>query len=277
MHGKRQIQNSIFGIGWSPANATLAIMLTLLFLIFLILFLTLTAQPAQAQTYRVIYNFTSGWDGAAPYAGVALDRGGHLYGTDNVGSISHGAAYKLTNRNGIWGSAALHDFTGGNDGAYPVARAIIAPDGTLYGATPEGGNTGCSGRGCGTVFHLQPPSRACATALCPWTETILYRFSEGSDGGVPYGDFMLDQAGNIYGAASDYNGVLASGYGQVLKMAPSGGGWTYTVLYTFAGGSDGSYSLSSLIFENAGNLYGTTKEGGDLTCNLPMVAERFTS
>jgi hypothetical protein len=94
---------------------------------------------------------------------------------------------------------SLYTFNG-NDGAIPDARVIFGPDGSLYGATCAGGGTGCGGHGCGTVSKLQPPAAACKSFLCPWLETVLYRFSGGADGAGPdLGDLVFDSAGDIYG------------------------------------------------------------------------------
>jgi uncharacterized repeat protein (TIGR03803 family) len=166
-------------MSWSPANAALAIMLTLLFLMFLLLFMTLTAQPAEGQTFQVIHNFTGGQDGANPYAGVTLDRAGNLYGTAYYGGgTDDGTVYKLTHQGSGWTFSPLYSFAGGSDGINPDARVIFGPNGTLYGTTERGGNGGCAfGNTCGTVFNLRPPATVCKAVLCPWTETVLYRFT----------------------------------------------------------------------------------------------------
>ena len=78
MQRKAQSHNSIFGIAW---NSVLALMLVLLVLTVVVLFIVFTAQPAQGQTYKVLYNFTGGKDGANPAAGLTMDKGGNLYGT----------------------------------------------------------------------------------------------------------------------------------------------------------------------------------------------------
>ncbi len=80
MHHKGRFPNAFFGAGLRLDSAALAILVLLLFLIFVLLFMTLTAPPAQAQTYKVIYNFTGGGDGAWPDAGLTIDRGSSLYG-----------------------------------------------------------------------------------------------------------------------------------------------------------------------------------------------------
>ena len=94
-------------------------------------------------------------------------------------------------------------------------------------------------------------------ALCTWTETLLYIFQGGSDGAIPgYGDLLFDRAGNIYGT------TRAGGtQGVVYELTPSGSGYTESVLYGFSGG-DGSTPYNGVIFDNAGNLYGTTDAGG---------------
>jgi uncharacterized repeat protein (TIGR03803 family) len=90
--------------------------------------------------------------------------------------------------------------------------------------------------------------------------TTLYSFTGGADGNLPSG-MIFDGAGNLYGTT--YEGG-ALGYGAVFELiANSNGTWTESVLYQFLGGHDGAYPLSSPIFDGAGNLYGTTKGGGD--------------
>jgi uncharacterized repeat protein (TIGR03803 family) len=99
----------------------------------------------------------------------------------------------------------------------------------------------------------------CTTALCTWNETLLYGFLGSSDGGVPlYGDLIFDHAGNIYGTASRGG----SGNGVVYEMMRSGGGWTEQPIYAFSGSPDGAIPYAGLVFDNAGNLYGTTTQGG---------------
>jgi uncharacterized repeat protein (TIGR03803 family) len=91
------------------------------------------------------------------------------------------------------------------------------------------------------------------------TVTVLYNFSGGSDGGVPSSNLVFDRSGNLYGA-TQYGGL---GYGTVFELSPNGnGGWNESVLYSFAGGADGSYPLGSLILDKAGNVYGTAIDGG---------------
>ena len=244
----------------------------------LVLLLTVLALPAaQAQTYTVLHNFTGGSDGANPEAGLAIDRAGKLYGTTFRGGTGFGTIFRLAHSGSGWVFSPLYLFAGrdgGNDGAGPTASLTIGPDGSLYGTTAYGGAHGegdvCNGSrngytGCGTVFSLRPPATACKTALCPWNETILYRFGGTFDGSFPGGDVILDQAGSIYGT-TESGGLYACEVflcGTVFQLTPSSGSWNETVLWNFGQDNDGWLPESGLIFDQGGNLYGTTGLGGD--------------
>jgi uncharacterized repeat protein (TIGR03803 family) len=210
-----------------------------------------------AQTYQVLYNFTDSPVGGFPNAGLTTDRAGRLYGTAfQGGNGTAGGVFRLVRSGPSWRFEPLYAFTGGSDGAYPTARVIFGPDGTLYGTTEAGGGTGCFGEGCGVVFNLKPPPNACAAALCYWKETIIYRFVGGNnDGAYPRSEVVFDSAGNLYGTTS--NGG-PSDLGTVYQLSPTSGGWTERVLYAF-GGNSGGTPLSGLILDAAGALYGTTQ------------------
>jgi uncharacterized repeat protein (TIGR03803 family) len=71
---------------------------------------------------------------------------------------------------------------------------------------------------------------------------------------------LFDAAGNLYGTTY-YGGI--NGLGAIYRLSPDGaGGWNESVLYSFKSGSDGNSSISNLVSDAAGNLYGTTSEGG---------------
>ena len=221
----------------------------------------LMASPSvQAQTYTVLHSFAGGADGKLPEAGVVMDRSGNVYGTATYGGITGGncgiegcgTVFKLTHHSAGWTLTPLYSFAGSdhNDGALPSAPVALGLDGALYGTTSEGG------LGYGTVFRLSPPATFCRSVSCPWTETVLYRFRGGSDGGYPaYGGLVFDRAGNLYGTTS---GVSQDGENDkdatVFELTPSGGGWVQTVLHNFGVGG-GVYA--GVIFDSAGNLYGT--------------------
>ena len=218
------------------------------------------ATPAQSQTYSKIYDFYGGAGGAYPYAGLVIDRAGNFYGTTVYGGLSGspcgsngcGTVFKLALRNANWIFTPLYKFQGGNDGFAPYAPLTIGPDGTLYGTTSRGGP-----RNSGTVFNLRPPASNCAAVFCPWAETVVYNFAGGDDGANP-GAIVFDSQGVIYGAAAEGG---AYGYGVVYKLVRLGDNWTQTVVYPFNGISDGGHPASPVIFDDAGNLYGTTLGG----------------
>jgi uncharacterized repeat protein (TIGR03803 family) len=218
----------------------------------------------EAQTFSVLHSFNGGSDGADPVAGLTIDAAGNLYGTAEGGSDNYGTVYKVTHKSGGWVFTPLYTFAGGNDGVDPEARVIFGPGNVLYGTTVYGGTGECNG-GCGTVFMMRPATHACKTALCPWTETVLYSFMGGSDGLNPlYGDVAFDKSGNIYGTTQRGG---ASGNGTVYELTPSASGWTKATLYDFTGGTDGALPYSGVILDLAGNLYGTTSGGGHNNCN----------
>jgi uncharacterized repeat protein (TIGR03803 family) len=217
----------------------------------LILALAMIAtQPARAQTFSVLHYFTGGSDGGNPTAGVTVAAAGTLYGTAAGGQSQYGAVFKLTQRGSGWTLDPLYDFTG-SGGAYPYSGVVIGPSGAPYGTTIGGGY------GVGTVYELRPPATACKTAICYWSETVPHAFTGNvGDGGFPeYGNVTFDQAGNMYGTTSAF-GAFACGV--VWELTPSAGGWTESVLYNFTGGTDGCSPASGVIFDTAGNLYGTT-------------------
>lgn len=151
----------------------------------------------------------------------------------------------------------LYSFQGGNDGSSPSSGLIFDSSGNLYGTTEDGGEgTNCSGDypGCGTVFELSPNGSG------GWAETILYSFLGGSDGALPSSGLIFDQAGNLYGTTRAGG---PNGGGTVFELGPNGsGGWAETVLYSFDSYFEDANFPQGLIFDQKGNLYGTTEGGG---------------
>jgi len=241
--------------------------------------LAILIAPAYAQTFTVIHNFTGGNDGATPMAGLTEDASGNFYGTaSNGGAFSPlncpggcGIVFQLKAGGSGWLLTPLYRFTGGaNDGGNPSGRVTIAGDGTLYGPTGAGGGNGCGfGRGCGTIFHLTPPPTAPITALSLWRESLLHRFTGGSDGSGPQGDLIFDRSGNIYGTTLSGG---PNGHGAVYEFTPSGAGWTETVLYSASGGESGySSPTGGVVFDRSGNLYGVLHDGGSFPTDYGAV------
>jgi len=188
-----------------------------------------------------------------------MDRLGNLYGTTSAGGSGYGTVFELKRSGSGWTLTTIYTFTGGSDGADPLARVVIGPDGALYGTT-FGGGGGCGNNGCGTVFRL-----GCNTAICYWKETVLHRFTGGIDGAQPLGDLVFDRAGNIYGTTKTgglTNQCSGLGCGTVFQLSHSNAIWTLNGLHQFGGGSDGTYPNGGVLFDASGNLYGTTLAGG---------------
>ncbi|HEY3636979.1 MAG TPA: choice-of-anchor tandem repeat GloVer-containing protein, partial [Rhizomicrobium sp.] len=144
----------------------------------------------------------------------------------------------------------IYNFAG-SDGGSPFASLVQDAAGNSFGTTIAGG----AGTG-GTVFKLAPNG----------SETVLYAFTDGTDGGIPYSRLVQDQAGNLYGTTFS-GGFHTCNCGVVFEISPSG---QETVLHTFLGGTDGATPYSGLTFDKKGNLYGTTNAGGG-ACNCGTV------
>ncbi|MFY9672967.1 MAG: choice-of-anchor tandem repeat GloVer-containing protein [Terriglobales bacterium] len=97
------------------------------------------------------------------------------------------------------------------------------------------------------------------------TESVLYSFTGGADGGLPVAGLVLDAKGNLNGTTTEggllHNGCGSAGCGTVFEVTPAG---SETVLYSFTGkNGDGRVPESSLTLDKEGNLYGTTVLGGN--------------
>jgi uncharacterized repeat protein (TIGR03803 family) len=217
----------------------------------------------------VLHTF-KGADGASPTAGLVQDNLGNLYGTTVAGGqlacpsgdpalVGCGVIFKLDTTGK---ETVLHRFTGGTGGGYPTSLLRDAA-GDLYGMTHSGGSTACPG-GCGVIFKLDTTGK----------ETVVHSFT-GTDGRGPFGSLLRDATGNLYGATS-YGGQLTcprlpsgTGCGVIFKLDTTG---KETVLHMFTGGADGWYPIAGLLQDAAGNLYGTTSYGGQLSCPSPLTS-----
>src|SRR5271167_1667552 len=190
---------------------------------------------------------------------VSIDQAGNVYGTAQQGGSGNGIVFQLRQVLSDWVLNPLYTFSGSNDGAYPVAGVTIAPNGILYGTTYWHGSDDF-----GTIFSLRPAPQAPKTALVAWGETVLHAFAGGNDGVYPYSNLVFDQAGNLYGTTL----TGGNGYGVVFQLTPNGaGGWTEKILYSFSGGNDGANPYAGVVFDQLGNLYGTTWVGGNGFCH----------
>ncbi len=197
-------------------------------------------------TETVLYSFGAGTDGAAPIGGLFLDGAGNLYGTTSSGgAYGYGTVFELA-PGSAWTETILHSFQNANDGATPYAGLVADAAGNLYGAATDGG-----ANGGGTVFELAPSGGG-------WNFSVLTSQPGWGISGT-FRDLMMDASTGVIYGTTHCDGV--NNAGTIYSLTPSGGGWTYTLLYTFTGGSDGLYSISNLVLKH-GRLYGTTIDGG---------------
>lgn len=200
--------------------------------------LTLTSTAWSTPVYKVLYSFTGGKHGGGVFAGLARDAKGNLFGvTTGGGAYGHGTAFELTPSDGKWTETILHsfcNFSDCNDGALPSTTVVTDPAGDVYGAS----NT--------AAFELIPGGAG------GWSFQVIYTTSTN-------GGFVLDKAENLYGTW----GPGKYKEGDVFKLSrdtAEAAGWGENVLYNFGPGE--CCATSSLTFDTAGNLYGTTKLGG---------------
>ena len=157
-------------------------------------------------TETVLHSFDV-TDGLRPWAGLIMDTGGNLYSTTSQGGTgSGGTVFELSNSGSGWTETVLHnlDYFGG-DGWSPQAGVIRDSAGNFYGTTYYGGTNLY-----GTVFKLSPNGSG-------WTETLLYNFGSGNDGGELSGGVVMDRAGDLYGTTS-FGGTYDDG--TVFELTP---------------------------------------------------------
>jgi uncharacterized repeat protein (TIGR03803 family) len=219
----------------------------------------LTPMAGGDWTEKVVHNFGRGGDGQLPVANLISDGAGNLYGTtSDGGAYGLGTTFELTKLGGRWKEKVLYSF--GNPkvisgGGVPYSGLILDTAGNLYGTTFYGVfHSACN---CGTVFELSPKASG------GYSEKVLHSFgkTDSKDGASPISGVILDTAGNLYGTT--WKGGT-DGIGTVFELTPkAGGGWSENVLHNFSNnGKDGAEPSAGLVFDAAGNLYGTTTGSG---------------
>jgi len=150
-----------------------------------------------------------------------------------------------------WTETLIYQFATLEDGFYPAGNMVFDAAGNVYGTTEYGGEGGCFGDGCGTVFELTRSGSG-------WVKTTIGDYNNGDPEGL-FSGLIMDRAGNLYGT-SDSGGD--GNMGTVFELTRSGSGWTTTILHSFLNNGDGARADGGLVMDNAGNLYGTTAYGG---------------
>ncbi|MBV8067956.1 MAG: hypothetical protein JO113_08255 [Candidatus Eremiobacteraeota bacterium] len=258
------------------------------------------AYELQGSSETVLHDFTGGSDGFGPGGGLAADRRGDLFGTTpDGGKHSYGVVYELFKHRGTWRERVIHAFTGGTDGAVgSLGRLLVDGTGAIYGVTEGGGahNAGtvfkltlrskggwrlttvyafagapdcadpygglsedANGNLFGTTYYGGSGNVGCVFKLSAKNsaERVLYSFKGGADGSSPTSTLVLVRR-VLYGTTSAGGGSCDCGTIFTVDV-PSG---KELVLHNFAGGTDGAYPYYGLTSDQAGNLYGTTAQGG---------------
>jgi uncharacterized repeat protein (TIGR03803 family) len=190
-------------------------------------------------------------DGIAPFAPLAFDSAGNLYGTTAGGGVPNlGVVFKLTPQaSGPWKEKVLHSFQGGKDGLSPLAGVVLDQDGNVFGTSQSLDGA----LPCGTVFEL--------TAANGYAETILHEFQgtlRNNDGCEP-NQLVFDSQGDLFGT-SEFGGT--DNAGTIFELTRESSGFSYRVLHSFLGdrigSNDGEFPFAPLSFGPDGALFGTS-------------------
>ena len=221
------------------------------------------SPSASGWTETVLYTF-SGPDGISPSAGVVFDTNGNLYGTTSIGgAYNNGTVFELSPTASGWQEQVLYSFTGGSDGGALLYGVVLDVAGNVYGTAYLGG-----ANNQGVLFQLTNSGSG-------WTENVLLNFDNLA--GTGPSPLAFDAAGNLYGTATTGNHDFNHQRGTIYELLPNGvGGWTENTFFTFTGfGTTGTAPAGGVVFDNAGNLYGTTTGESHLV-GLPDVFELST-
>jgi uncharacterized repeat protein (TIGR03803 family) len=216
---------------------------------------------ADSWSFNDLYDFCPQYhcpDGSAPSGGLVMDRIGNLYGLAAGGGIySEGIAFELVPGAGAdgWSERVLYDFQNTKTGFDPSGALIFNSVGDLYGTTG-----GTFNSAAGTVFELIKGSGG-------WRHKKLWQFDETDGAGPRYG-VIFDKSGNLYGTTGGGGGTCdGEPCGTVFKLVPTlGGHWREEIIWGFPDPANGFYPSTGLVFDGAGNLYGTTAQGGAGNC-----------
>ena len=204
-----------------------------------------------AKSPTTIASFNGG-DGQNPQGSLIADAAGDLFGTTALGGADNdGTVFEIAKTDGGYASAptTLVSFDGPN-GQAPAGSLIADAAGDLFGTTFTGGADGN-----GTVFEIAKTEGGYASA-----PTILVSFGVAGGPSQPSGSLIIDASGDLFGTTVAGG---ADGNGTVFEIAKTDGGYAAapTTLVSFDG-ANGSAPYGSLIADAAGDLFGTTSQGG---------------
>lgn len=247
--------------------------------------LTPPATGQGAWVFTTLHSFAGEpKDGGYPTGILFMDTDGNLFGTTFSGGevrrncweyTGCGTVYELSpaaaSGNGNWTERIIYKFNA-SEGDSPWG-GIVGYNGSLFGTTTTGGDLkGCrADRGCGVVFQLSPP----ASGSGAWTEAILHTFTGNSNGGTdgdePGAYLYVDANGNLFGTTfAGGTGckvdLYNNGCGTAYELSPptsGSGAWTETILHYFGRPVDGRFPYGNLVANSAGELFGTTYQGGE--------------
>jgi uncharacterized repeat protein (TIGR03803 family) len=209
-----------------------------------------SSRRTQVPTFTTLINF-NGTNGAYPWAGLTADAAGNLFGTTlSQGPNGDGTVFEIPYSNGSYASTptTLVSFNG-TDGSAPSTGLLADAGGDLFGTTWSGG-----ANGNGTVFEVPYADGSYAS-----TPTVLAAV-DGANESFVMGGLIADNAGDLFDTSA-LGG--AYGYGNVFEIAYSNGGYATTpVTVTSFNNGDGASPYAGLVEDAAGNLFGTTYEGG---------------
>jgi uncharacterized repeat protein (TIGR03803 family) len=229
-----------------------------------------------AWTENILYTFTGGSDGGAPFAGLIFDKSGNLYGTAAIGGPGQGGnVFKLAppaTSGGAWTYSVLHNFnrepnsTAYAGGCYPETALTPGPNGSLYGT-----NSSCGANDGGVVFKLTPP----ANGHTGWGETVLHTFiatDQEGDGSAPRSGVTVGKGGVVFGSTENGGSLRQGVVYELFPPVTAGDAWTEQILYSFTGGNTGTYGFGNLLLSSSGALYGVTLDSNLFKLTPPAVS-----
>ncbi|HEX3459107.1 MAG TPA: choice-of-anchor tandem repeat GloVer-containing protein [Candidatus Baltobacteraceae bacterium] len=226
------------------------------------------SSPQTTSTFKLLYSFNGGTDGAKPLSRLTIGNDGALYGTTASGGsntvcfpqhdVGCGTVFKLTPSGSAYSESVIYRFRGydynQSDGAYPAAGVVADSAGALYGTTEYGNQIGD-----GILFKLTP-------AASGYSESILHNFTDSPDGQHPTADLLLVNDMTLYGT-TPYGGYkygcnhFCGGCGTIFKGPTNGASETIYSFCAESNGPDGSEPRAGLFY-NKGTFYGTATGGG---------------